>query len=306
MDITPKRLLKLMIAQIHTRNTWAHKLISALPQIEMDRPIFILGLPRSGTSIFCTLMGSSRYLAHWSEAPVVWDPRWRTFDNEHRWTAEQATTATLRRINNNFGYFTKWKGCKRFINKHPRNALRVPFLSAGWNDCFLINIKRDPRAVANSLLSITRRERHRQNLPLGGFARPEGWREINAIKNDMEKFCRMVVKIHETLQSDLNNIADRSKLFEVSYEDFAADCRGILRNAYQFVDIEVDEKALSSVPEKLENRNYKWARTRTRDEITTMYEILGNIVLETGYEKDNDWIKKILDTQTIRIDDGVN
>ena len=295
MELTLKRIPKLLLAQVHTRNTLAHKIIAMLPPLDLDRPIFILGLPRSGTSIFCTLFGTNRNVAHWSEAPVVWDPRWRAFDNEHRWLADRATPQALRRINNNFAYYTKWKGCRRFVNKHPRNALRVPFLRAGWPDAYLILVQRDARAVANSLLEITRREKRRHKLPLGGFARPEGWRAIDAIADDMEKFARMTAAIHRTLTDDIARHADPARLFEVRYEDFAADCRGVLRRAFAFCDVPVDDRALANrVSEKLENRNFKWAKSRTEAEIRTMHRVLAPVLIESGYEKDDAWLEQAL------------
>lgn len=239
-------------------------------------------------------MGSNPNLAHWSEAPVVWDPKWRAYENEHRWTAQECTPQALRRINNNFGYYTRWKGCDRFINKHPRNALRVPFLTAGWPEARLIHIRRDPRAVANSLYSITKRERQRHRFPLGGFARPPGWREIDAIKDPMERFCRMTVAIHQVLKQDLQEAVKPENLFAVSYEDFGQDCHGTLRQAYDFADVTVNEQALAKVPETLENRNYKWAATRSVDEIKTMHRILGPIVLDEGYETDDAWLDRVL------------
>lgn len=294
VQLTLKRVPKLLWAQVHTRNTVAHRIVACLPQVTLDRPIFILGLPRSGTSIFCTLMGSNSNLAHWSEAPVVWDPKWRAADNEHRWTAEQCTPRAIRRISNNFSYYTKWKGCSRFINKHPRNALRVPFLTAGWPDAKLIHIRRDPRAVANSLYSITKREKHRHRFPLGGFARPPGWREIDAIPDLMERFARMTQAIHEVLREDLRTVVNPGQLFEVSYEEFGSDCHGTLRRAYEFAQVPIDEAALKKVPETLENRNYKWAATRTADEIRTMHRILSPIVVQEGYEPDDFWIDRVL------------
>lgn len=291
MKVPLRRIPKLLLAQVYTRNALVQSLITRFPERRLDRPIFILGLPRSGTSIFCTLFGENRHVAHWSEAPVVWDPRWRDREQDHRWTAAHATPENLRRINNNFAYYTKLKGQTRFVNKHPRNALRVPFLMAGWPDARLIHVRRDPRAVANSLITITRAEKHRQRYPLGQFARPEGWREINALPDDVERFSRMVLGIDETLTEDLKAVP-AERLFEIRYEDFAADVHGSLRRAWGFSELPVDEGALRRVPERLENRNYKWAKTRTPQEQATMHRILGDLVVARGYEPDVHWLDR--------------
>lgn len=292
MQFPLKRWPKLIWALIHTRNPMAHRLVAMLPHKRLDRPIFIVGLPRSGTSIYVRLFGANRQVAEWSEAPVVWDPDWRNRENEHRWTSAQATAKAIRRIDNNFAYYTKWKGCSRFVNKHPRNSLRVPFLVAGWPDAYLVNIVRDPRAVAYSLVTRTRAETWRHSYPLGQFARPSDWRELDRIPNDVEKFSRAVVSMHRTLTDDLRAIPDPDRLLEVRYETFAEDVRGMLRQSWDFCGIPKDEAAANAAPQRLENRNYKWAKQLTAEELQIMYDVLTPIVIETGYEPDEHWLDR--------------
>jgi len=295
MNFPLKRFPKLALAAVHTRNPLAHRIVARLPRKRLDRPVFIVGLPRSGTSIFVRLLADTKHLAQWSEAPVVWDPRWRDRTNDHRWTAEHATPDAVRRIDNNFAWYTAWKGQRRFLNKHPRNALRVPFLVAGWPDGLLLDLQRDPRAVVNSLVDRTRRETWRHAYPLGQFARPPGWREIDAIEDDVEKFSRMVDASARTLREDLAAVPDPSRVFSVRYEDFAEDVRGTLRRVYDFCDVPIDEAGLARAPERLENMNWKWMRDRTPDEIRTMHRILGPLLVESGYEADDAWLDAALD-----------
>jgi len=294
MKIPLKRWPKLMMAQVYTRNSLTHRLISRLPRKYLDRPIFILGVPRSGTSIFCTLFGANRNLAHWSEAQAAWDPKWRDPIKCHRWEADYATPKRVRRIENNFAYFTKVKKCDRFVNKCPRNALRVPFLMKAWPEAFIMHIRRDPRAVVNSLITEVQRDDRRHGKPLGNFARPEGWEEMAKVGTEVEQFCQMVVKIHRTMVDDLARCTKPHNLFEFQYEEFGKDCQGMLRQAFAFCDVKVDERAMEmQVPEFLENRNYKWARTRTSDEIEIMDHYLTPILLELGYEDDESWVKNL-------------
>lgn len=294
MKFPLKRFPKLLMAQLHTRNALAHRVVARFKHLPLDRPIFVVGLPRSGTSIYVRLFSENQHLAHWSEAPVVWDPAWRDPDVDHRWTEEHATEKAVRRIDNNFAYYTKWKGKSRFLNKHPRNALRVPFMVKGWPTACLIHLQRDARAVANSLVERTRKETWRHKFPLGQFARPEGWREINALETDVERFCEMVVACHRTLTDDLARCADPAHLLTIRYEDFATDCRGHFREAWAFCDVPIDEAGLQRVPESLENMNYKWAKNRSREEIEIMHRVLTPILIETGYETSDDWVEPAL------------
>lgn len=290
-----KRWPKLLFAQVYTRNALVHRLIARLPRRHLDRPIFIIGVPRSGTSVFCTLFGGNRNLAHWSEAQAAWDPKWKKVEVSHRWTADRATAKEIRRIDNNFAYFTKWKKCERFLNKCPRNSLRIPFLMKGWPDAQIIFIQRDPRAVVNSLVNETRRDSFRKVDLLGRFARPVDYDEICAHENDVERFSLMVKSIHETLACDFESCVPSDQIFKVTYEEFGTDCRGMIRRVCEFCKIAVDEEVLvREVPEALENRNYKWAKQRTAEEIRIIDRILTPIVVELGYEEDAGWRKRML------------
>jgi len=289
-----KRWPKLLFAQVYTRNTWTHRLIARLPRKHLDRPIFIVGVPRSGTSIFCTLFGGNRNLAHWSEAQAAWDPKWRKRNVSHRWTEERATAKEIRRIDNNFAYFTHWKKCDRFLNKCPRNSLRIPFLMKGWPDGRIIYIERDPRAVVNSLVNETRRDVLRKGDPLGHFARPDDYDAICQVENDVERFCLMVKSIHETLRGDFAKCVPDGQLVRVSYEELGKDCHGTIRRVCAFCDVAADEEILErDVPEKLENRNYKWAKQRTAEEIAIIDRILTPIVVSLGYEEDEEWLTRM-------------
>lgn len=299
MKFPLKRWPKLAWAWVHTRNPLAHRLVAMFPRLRLDRPVFVVGLPRSGTSIFCRLFGSSRYLAHWSEAPVVWDPRWRDRECDHRWDASRAAPGVIRRIDNNFAYYTKWRGCGRFCNKHPRNSLRIPFLAAGWPRAYFVIVERDPRAVAYSLISRTRAEPWRARFPLGQFARPEDWREIEAIDDEVERFCLMVASIHRTLDADVAACVDQDHLLTVPYEEFAKDCRSMLDHAYRWADIPVDEQAIARAPERLENRNFKWSRSMSPGEIRTMHRVLSPLVTQMGYEPDASWLDRTLEQTSL-------
>ncbi|MFG0331071.1 MAG: sulfotransferase family protein [Phycisphaerales bacterium] len=293
MDITLKRIPKLILAQFYMRNPMTHRLIARTNQPRLDRPVFILGVPRSGTSVFCNRFGAHRDLAHWSEAPTVWDPRHRDPKADHRWTEKESTPSTIRRINNNFAFYTRLKGKSRFVNKHPRNSLRVPFLVEGWPDCFLIHVERDPRAVTNSLIHEVERERWRQRLPLGSFARPPGWREFDRAATPVERFSRMVVATYETLLDDLDSLDLRDRVFTVRYEEFATDCRSTLRAAFEHCELPIDEGAIEAAPERLENRNYKWLEKRTRDEVEIMRDILTPLLIRMRYETDSNWLERL-------------
>lgn len=213
----------------------------------------------------------------------MWDAHFRARNTDHRWTEEQATESAIRRIENNFAYYTKWKGKSRFVNKHPRNSLRIPFLMAGWPDAKIVCLQRDPRAVVWSLVCRMRKESWRSKYPLGQFARPPGWREIDAEPDIVKRFALASVAIHETIQDDLNRCVPDDQLHTVRYEDFAADCKRTLAGAWKACDLPRDEAALENVPEELTNMNMKWRRDMRPNDIATMTPIVEPMLTDLGY-----------------------
>lgn len=125
--------------------TWARVAASLFPKIE--RPIFIIGAARSGTTFLGDSLGAvpeisyhhepvaskgaSRhvYLGEWSEEKAARYFRW-----VYRW---------LLRVNLN--------GDLRFAEKTPRNALHVGFLYRAFPDAQFLHIVRDGRAATLSL-----------------------------------------------------------------------------------------------------------------------------------------------------------
>ncbi|RMH17828.1 MAG: hypothetical protein D6701_07080, partial [Gemmatimonadetes bacterium] len=54
----------------------------------LDRPVFIVGCPRSGTTAFARLAGAHPDVVHWSEAGQVFQRRYYDADADHELSAE--------------------------------------------------------------------------------------------------------------------------------------------------------------------------------------------------------------------------
>lgn len=130
----------------------------------LDRPIFVIGGPRSGTHfLYLTLRGHSQ-LAHWrpSEAHEVWEadyhPALRGWDSNVL-TAADITPDAAARIRRSFYLCAGSR--RRFLDKTPRNVLRVPFIDALFEDARYIFLQRDGRETVNSLINAWRSQRYR-------------------------------------------------------------------------------------------------------------------------------------------------
>ncbi len=129
----------------------------------IERPIFIIGAPRSGTSMLYAILRTSSKVAHWpGEAHEVWEadhhPALRGWDS-NALTAPDADDATTARIRRDF-FLVTGTG-KRLIDKTPRNALRIGFIEAVFPDARYVFLQRDGRDNVNSLINAWRTPRYR-------------------------------------------------------------------------------------------------------------------------------------------------
>ena len=130
---------------------------------KLDRPIFIIGAPRSGTSMLYAILRTSSKLRHWpGEAHEVWEadhhPALRGWDS-NLLTAADADHRTVERIRRSF--FLVTGANHRLIDKTPRNALRVPFIDKVFPDARYVFLQRDGRDNINSLINAWRTSRYR-------------------------------------------------------------------------------------------------------------------------------------------------
>ncbi|MCA1707778.1 MAG: sulfotransferase, partial [Actinobacteria bacterium] len=130
----------------------------------LDRPIFIIGGPRSGTHFLYLTLRDHSHLAHWrpSEAHEVWEadyhPSLRGWESNVLGPADIRPDAAAR-IKRSF--YLCAGGSKRFIDKTPRNVLRVPFIDALFPDARYIFLQRDGRETTNSLINAWRSTRYK-------------------------------------------------------------------------------------------------------------------------------------------------
>lgn len=130
---------------------------------KLDRPIFIIGAPRSGTSLLYAILRTSSHLAHWpGEAHEVWEadhhPALRGWSS-NALDASDVERRSAARIKREF--FLVAGRSKRLIDKTPRNAQRVSFIDALFPDARYVYLKRDGRDNINSLINAWRTPRYR-------------------------------------------------------------------------------------------------------------------------------------------------
>ncbi|MFQ5664035.1 MAG: sulfotransferase [Terriglobia bacterium] len=246
----------------------------------MQRPIFIIGSPRSGTWISVTLFALHPDVANLSEAHDIWDPwHYRDFEADHHWTAADVKPAEAARLHARFEYYRRRHKKDRFVNKNPRSSVRVDYIRAIFPDAVLIHVIRDGRAVAASMLEWIRRRPAVRHAPMP-FCHPPNWRAL--LRADkLEQVAlqwRAIVSCVLSKRSELG-----PAYYEIKYEDLCREPRKVLGAAFRFAGLRADEQVLAQLPQSLESQNYKWKTQFNPKQIEMLHRIQGPLLAELGY-----------------------
>lgn len=228
--------LRWRISRARLRLEQASHIPALITGAELEKPILIIGAPRSGTHMIFRVLGKSSELAHWrpSEAHEVWEadhhPAHRGWESNVL-EGSDASPESIRRIRREFLLVAGTR--KRLLDKNPRNVLRIGFIEAVFPDARYIFIKRDGRDTINSLINAWRGDRYRtyelaepHSIPGADpkwwkFVLYPGWREDAS--GPLETVCAKqwlissehLLKAQQTIPSE--------RWIEVPYEDYIAD-----------------------------------------------------------------------------------
>ncbi len=193
------------------------------------RPIFVLGCPRSGTTLLFRLLQRHKDLRTPSgEGHILWNkyqhPRLRG------WTSDRLTADDVRPDEPVFLYtaIDKIAGGERFLDKTPRNCLRIPYLASLFPDAVFVLLKRDgPPTVSSLIEGWTVRHGVSYRLPvelnldeyqgnLWCYMLPPRWRDL-VDKSIPEIAARQYVASYEMALNDLSLIPP-GRVATISYE----------------------------------------------------------------------------------------
>lgn len=125
-----------------------------------DSLVFIIGSPRSGTTILGEILDKHNEISQWYEPYFIWDRFFRNSSDDER-TVKDATPKITRRIRHDFVRYKKKTGTRIIVDKSPRNSLKIPFIREIFPRARFVHILRDGRDVT---LSIHKEWMRRKNL----------------------------------------------------------------------------------------------------------------------------------------------
>jgi hypothetical protein len=218
----------------------------------LERPVFIIGAPRSGTSMLYAILRAHSRLRHWpGEAHEVWEadyhPALRGWSsnalNENDIEAEAAA-----RIKRSF-FLVTGKG-KHLIDKTPRNALRIPFVESLFPDARYIFLQRDGRDNVNSLINAWRTPRYRTYpLPephsIPGVD-PKWWKFVlyprwqDDSVGPLEVVCAKQWVACNAAALESSHVVGLDRWVELRYEQFVADPTEETKRITQFLGLDLE------------------------------------------------------------------
>jgi omega-hydroxy-beta-dihydromenaquinone-9 sulfotransferase len=236
----------------------------------VERPIFVIGCGRSGTTLLYDIMCGHRSLSWFSNYTDRWpgvpqlaalsraypalrrlelspsripapipSEGYRIFDhcsprssadNNRPLTEADARDTERLCLARIIEAHQRSMGGHRFINKNTRNTRRIRFLRALFPDAIFIHVVRDPRATVASLLRVA-------FWPSLHF----WWREDRTASELVEdgmlpEQLAAELWVHEVASARRDKeVLDASAYMEIRYEDLIADPRAEVRNILAFV-----------------------------------------------------------------------
>lgn len=112
--------------------------------------VFIVGSPRSGTTILGNILNGHQKISQWYEPYFIWDHYFRHYPDDKR-TRKEVTPKIKHQIYSAFLKFKKKTGNKIIVDKSPRNSLKIPFILGVFPNARFIHLLRDGRDATLSI-----------------------------------------------------------------------------------------------------------------------------------------------------------
>jgi hypothetical protein len=232
---------------------------SSQVQHPLQRPLFIVAAPRSGSTLLFETLAASDQLctlggeAHWlieglaelrPGAPGV-DSNRLGAEHVSEEIAERIVAQILAQSKDNRGRPLPADTPLRFLEKTPKNALRVPFFDRIFADASFIFLWRDPRENLSSIIEAWRSGNWQTYDGLDGFdgpwslLLPPGWPQQRG--KSVEEIAAFQWEVtNRTLLDDLGALP-RKRWSVVNYSDLIANPATIVQRLCDFAGVEFNQ-----------------------------------------------------------------
>ena len=198
---------------------------------DQDKIIFILGMPRSGTSLVEQIISSHSQVIGGGELPILPKIIKNNFMSSQKIDAEKFNEIIndplkIELINRNYKNFIKYFNIKNnFItDKAPLNFRWIGFIKVLFPNAKIIHCQRDPK---NNCLSMYK------NLFEGGLG-------FSYDENDLVKFYKTYKNLMSFWKAKKHN-----DILEISYEELVKDNREQIKRILKYCELEWEENCLN-------------------------------------------------------------
>jgi hypothetical protein len=247
-----------------TKPAAAHA-VATRSAIRYDRPLIILGAPRSGSSLlFETLAASPDLVTVGGESHAQFEsipalrPAQRAFAS-NRLEAHDATPTTLDALKRGFAEALRDRngirpvGSVRLLEKTPKNALRLPLLDALFPDALYVYLYREPHENISSLIEGWESGRFVTYPHLPGwsglpwsFLLVPGWRDLVGLPL-VAIAAEQWRRTQQTLLDDFRAIPGQ-RVHAIAYRDFLGDPARHVAQICAFAGIGWDRALPANLP----------------------------------------------------------
>ncbi len=224
----------------------------------LERPLFIIAAPRSGsTLLFETLACSERVAtvggeAHWLIESIEELCPGAPGVDSNRLIASQVTPRIADRINSQI--LDRLLDCRgstlgseqilTFLEKTPKNALRIPFLERLFPDARFVFLWREPRGNLSSIIEAWRSGNWRTYPRLEGFELPwslllpPGWERLRG--RPLEEIAAFQWATTNNIALDDLAMLPREQWTSLDYAELIAEPLRVIRDLCRFAGIDFD------------------------------------------------------------------
>ncbi len=234
---------------------------AAVPAVRYERPVFIVSAPRSGSTLLFETLACTPQVwtvggeAHWlvegfpelcPGAPGVDSNR---VEAQHATPAirESVRARVLERLQGpgREPLPASFAGALRFLEKTPKNALRIPFFNAVFPDALFVFLWRDPRQNISSIMEawksggwVTYRQLEGWEGPWSMLL-PPGWRDLRG--KPLEEVAAYQWRTANRIIADDLAALGPARSMMVNYDDFLRDPSAEVQRICRFTGWQFDD-----------------------------------------------------------------
>lgn len=223
------------------------RLIKAKIHFQLFSPIFIIGSPRSGTTLLFQMLSTAPNFSNKFEPEWVWKKALGTSGNDSY--KDEFTFIGMMRVLNNF-YSLIDKGAPFLLVKNPKDSLRVKFLRNLFPNARFIHIIRDGRDVIASI-------KKGWDTPYYRTDKDYDWIHLRIpdykILSSLPAHIKGAHIWTTCLQFIENTIdpKDYKHFYEIKYEDLVKDPQTEMNKLSTYLEVSLQQNDLEKLIEKV-------------------------------------------------------